>query len=400
MSTFLRSIRLRRLALAGLMTVTAATAVQTAANATAVSTHTTKSKGCAATYNSASATASAPWPGSTVPWRSVGAGWVLGTVAAKESFNSPQTLYLASPQGQRYKVGTIPSGATLTDWSGSSMDALLVTQPISTSKATISVLNLKTGQANAFPVYSPGGFISLSFTRPATGILVLAGASSSGGYQPLQRYSLTGARQLCYPNSFAGAGSGVQGYTESPAGPDLVADTQNGLEIMSNSGTPVRFLRPPHGFSQCGTLNWWSSQTVLAECSSNSATELWAFPVSGAQPTQVSTKGQSATFVGAWRLPSGTYAQEAACGSSWLERLNPNGTGTQLLIPGATNAGNVEPLGTYGGKLPLLVTGGCDGHTPYAKVDWYNPATNKASTVLGSTAGGGFVISALLYPEG
>jgi hypothetical protein len=104
--------------------------------------------------------------------------------------------------------------------------------------------------------------------------------------------------------------------------------------------------------------------------------------------------------MGAWRLPSGTYAQEAACGSTWLERLNPNGTGTQVIIPGAANAGNVDPLGTYAGKMPLVVTGGCDGHTPYSKVDWFNPAAKTATTVLGSSAGGGFVISAVLYPEG
>ena len=53
----------------------------------------------------------------------------------------------------------------------------------------------------------------------------------------------------------------------------------------------------------------------------------------------------------------------------------------------------------YRSKLPLLVTGGCDGHTSFAKIDWYNPAANTVSTVLGGPAGGGFVISALLYPE-
>jgi hypothetical protein len=411
LSTFTRFVQqrpLRRLALAGLMvtaTVTAAqatAATQAAAQATAAYTTTTGTAGCGPTYNTQTATATAPWPGASVPWGSVGKGWILGTVAVTEAGedNGPQTLYLVSPKGQRYKLGPAPGGAYLDDWSDPGLDALFLAQPNNSDKATIDVLNLKTGQVNGFSVYSGGGnFISASFTRPsAQGILVLASASASGGYLPVQRYSLTGTRQECYPNSFPGAGSGAWGYTESPAGGDIVVDTQNGLEVMSNAGQLVRFLKPPHGFSSCGTLNWWSSQTVLVQCSDQSVTELWAFPLSGARPTQVSTKGQSSTFLGAWRLPSGTYAQEAACGSSWLERLNSNGTGTQLLIPGAKNAGNVVPLGTYGNEMPLWVTGGCDGHTPYSKVDWYNPTTNAATTVLGASAGGGFVSDAILFP--
>jgi hypothetical protein len=292
----------------------------------------------------------------------------------------------------------------LVDWSGASMDALFVTQPVSGPKAMVYVLNLKTGRTNGFSVYSAGGdFISLSFTRPSgQGILVLASATSTGGFLPVQRYSLTGTRQACYPDSFPGAGGGTDGYAESPSGAGLLLELRNGgFEILSNSGRPVRSLRPPPGFTSCGTLNWWSGTVVVASCASTSQTtaELWAFPLSGARPMQISGKGQSAIFMGAWRLPSGTFAREAACGSSWLERLNSNGTGTQVLIPGATNAGSVEPLGTYGNRMPVLVTGGCDGHTPYSKVDWFSPASNTATTVLGASAGGGFVMDALLYPE-
>jgi hypothetical protein len=394
----MRSVRLRRLAVAGLMATAAVTAAQaTAAHAsTAKETATTS---CGPTYSSRSALATAPWPGTSVPWHSVGAGWVLGTVAPSESINAPETMYLASPSGHRYKVGAVPSGTYLVDWSANNMDALFVDQPTNGTKATIWVVSLKTGRGNAFYVYSGDGYISLSFTRPSGQGILVQSTPSGSGYLPLQRYSLTGARQECYPNSFPGAGSGSEGFAESPAGPDVVLDTLNGMVVMSNGGTPIRFLAPPSGFNQCSALDWWTRQSVVATCSSQSATELWAFPLSGAKPTRLSTKGQSSTFLGAWRVAGQTYAQEAACGSSWLERLNTNGTGTQLLIPGAATAGNVEPLGTYGNKLPLLVTGGCDGHTSFAKIDFYNPAANTVSTVLGGPAGGGFVISALLYPE-
>jgi hypothetical protein len=390
----MRFVLPRRLLLAGLMASTAFAAAQAPANAASTS------QSCGPTYSTRTALGSAPWPGSSVPWHSVGKGWILGIVSAKQSGTGPQTLYLVSPRGQRYKLGSAPAGATLQDWSGASMDALFTNQPDSGTKATVIVLNLKTGQASGFTVYSPLQFPEISFSHPSGGILLLASHDSSGGYLPLQRYSLTGTRQICYPNSFRGAGSGAFEYRESPAGPDVVLQTKNGLEVMSNSGHPVRFLPQPHGYSYCAPLNWWNSQTILATCSNNSSTTLaFAFPLSGAKPTAVTTAKQSSTFLGIWRIPSGTYAQEAACGSSWLEHLNANGTGTQLLIPGATNAGNVEPLGTYGNELPLWVTGGCDGHTPYSKVDWYSPSANKATTVLGASAGGGFVMDALLYPS-
>jgi len=95
---------------------------------------------------------------------------------------------------------------------------------------------------------------------------------------------------------------------------------------------------------------------------------------------------------------SGTYAEAAACGSTWLERLNPNGTAAMLTIPGAADAGTVQPLGAYGGQLPLLIGGGCDGHFGFSFVDWYNPAANTARTVLGGRAGGGYVANAILFP--
>ena len=398
MSTFMSSVRLRRLAMAGLMVTAAVTAAQATAAHASIAKE-TSTTGCGPTYSTRMTLGQSSWPGASVPWHSVGAGWVLGTVAPSETVNAAETMYLASPSGQRYKVGAVPSGTYLVDWSAATMNALFVDQPTNGTKATIYVVNLKTGNGNAFYVYSGDGYIGLSFTRPSGQGILVQSTPSGSGYLPLQRYSLTGARQECYPNSFPGAGSGSEGFTESPAGPDVVLDTLNGMVVMSNGGTPISFLAPPSGFNSCTALNWWTSQSVVATCSSQSATELWALPLSGAKPTRLSTKGQSSTFLGAWRLGGRTYAQEAACGSSWLERLNTNGTGSMLTIPGAANAGNVEPLGTYASKLPLLVTGGCDGHTPFAKIDWYNPAANTVSTVLGGPAGGGFVISALLYPQ-
>jgi hypothetical protein len=140
-------------------------------------------------------------------------------------------------------------------------------------------------------------------------------------------------------------------------------------------------------------LNWWNDESVLADCSG----QLLAFPLSGGPPERLTTSRDPGAFVGAWHLPSGTYAEAAACGSSWLERLNPDGTATRLTVPGARGGGRVQPLGAYGDQLPLQVAGGCARH-PYSFIEWYNPATSVARPVLGGPAGGGYVTDPILFP--
>jgi hypothetical protein len=125
--------------------------------------------------------------------------------------------------------------------------------------------------------------------------------------------------------------------------------------------------------------------------------QLLVYPLSGGRPDQLTSSRDPGTFLGAWHLPSGTYAEAAACGSTWLEKLNTNGTATSLTIPGAADAGTVQPLGAYGNQLPLLVAGGCDGRYPYSFVDWYSPSANAARTVIGGPAGGGYVTGAELF---
>ena len=56
----------------------------------------------------------------------------------------------------------------------------------------------------------------------------------------------------------------------------------------------------------------------------------------------------------------------------------------------------MQPLGTYGALLPVLVGGGCDQRVAYSYVDMYHPAANTAEAVAGGQAGGGYVTEALL----
>jgi hypothetical protein len=339
----------------------------------------------------------ASWTPGGVPWRSVGRGWILAEVASAASASGPQALYLVSPGGQRYRLGSVPAGEALEDWSGNGSNALLLDQNENSTRASVIVLDLRTGKAEGFTTYSGLPYPSVSFTRPAgTAILFQGSASTSGGYLPLQRFSLTGSRQLCYPAQFPRAGSQDGTYRENANGTEIVFATQNGFEVVSNAGQPVRYL-PDGNRGFCFLLNWWNSQSVAANCGGG----LWTYPLSGAQPSQLTTSKDQGTFLGAWQLPSGTYAEGAACGSSWLEKLNPNGTVTHLTIPGATDAGYVQPLGAYGDQLPVLVGGGCDAGTgvkPYSFIDWYNPGADSATTVIGGRAGGGYVTAAVLNP--
>jgi hypothetical protein len=330
----------------------------------------------------------------SVPWHSVGRGWILADVAKSQS-SSRGTLYLVSPGGQRYRLGPAPANTVLEDWSGNGTDALFFPRNPGPTTAPITVLNLHTGQASSFTVSSNVPFPDISFSRPeGTAILLQPGTTSSGASLPLERFSLTGALQLSYPTQFPQAGTYDGGpFLENASGTELVLSAQKGLEVVSNSGQPIAALAT-HGPGSCGVLGWWNNENVLADCAGG---QLLVYPLSGGRPDQLTSSRDEGAFLGAWHIPSGTYAEAAACGSTWVEKLNSNGTATILTIPGAGDAGTVQPLGAYGNQLPLLIAGGCDGHYPYSFVDWYRPSANVAKTVIGGPAGGGYVTGAVLF---
>ena len=351
--------------------------------------------GGASTARAGATVASASWADAGVPWHSVGPGWILADVAKSQSSSSRGTLYLVSPAGQRYRLGPAPANASLEDWSGNGANALFFNQNLTTPTVPIIVVNLHTGRVSSFLVQSQS-YPGLTFSRPeGTAILLEPGTTSGGAYLPLERFSLTGTLELSYPTQFPQAGAVAGGYLENASGTELVFLTQNGLEVVSNAGQPIRAIETRGGSAFCQLLNWWNNESVLVDCDG----QLLIYPLSGGRAEQLTSSRDIATFIGAWHLPSGTYAEAAACGSSWLEKLNTNGTATTLTIPGAADAGNVEPLGAYGDQLPLLVAGGCDGQYPYSFVDWYNPSANVARTVIGGPAGGGYVTGAVLFRE-
>jgi hypothetical protein len=386
-----RTVRLFRRAAGASLSMLVLAGVVGGGSAVAGATTAAPGAGCPGSISADTTGTVAGWL-ARVPWRRVGRGWILGDLA--RSAGGRGTLYLVSPGGQRYRFGPAPANASLEDWSGNGANALLLSQGLDSTTATIIVLNLHTGRTSSFKLFASSPFPAMSFSRPAgTAILFNAGTTSDGAPLPLQRLSPTGALEMCYPTQFPQAGDVDGGYLENAAGTELVFGTQNGLEVVSNAGQPIRAIltRGPSG--SCQLLNWWSSASVLVDCSG----QLLTYPLSGGRADQLTSSRDVAAFLGAWHIPSGTYAEAAACGSTWVERLNSNGTATVLTIPGAANAGTVQPLGAYGNQLPLLIAGGCDGKYPYSFVDWYKPSTNAAKTVLGGPAGGGYVTGAVLF---
>src|SRR6202167_2191807 len=172
--------------------------------------------GCPATAVTAGASFSTASWAKNVPWHSVGRGWILADLAKSMSATGPGTLYLVSPGGHRYRLGTTPADAVFDDWSGNGTNALFTIQGDTSTTVRIIVLNLHTGRASSFKTYSGTTYPSISFSRPSgAAILLQGGASTSGGFLPVQRFSLTGVRQQCYPTQFARAGAADGGYQEN-----------------------------------------------------------------------------------------------------------------------------------------------------------------------------------------
>ena len=107
------------------------------------------------------------------------------------------------------------------------------------------MLNLHTGRTTSFKMYSSSPFPDIGFSRPGgAAILFQPGSTASDGAPlPLERFSLTGALSCRYPTQFPQAGAYDGGsFLENASGTELVLSTQNGLEVVSNSGQPIRAL--------------------------------------------------------------------------------------------------------------------------------------------------------------
>lgn len=330
----------------------------------------------------------------------VGTGWLLAQWSSSRPTGTAapaSNLYLIEPAGGRYNLGAAPSGAILSDWSGDGSRALLVSDmPATNGSVSIHIYDLATGSVSSFPVFAQPYVLDVHFTRPTGQGVLVPGERIQSGALPTQRFSLTGALQLAYPTSYPGAGNDYGSFIESSDGTNLIFQAANGLELVSNSGRPLRFLPPPLGQMPCNPLRWWNDSEVLAAC----PTQLWLIPISGAPASPLTSAKSPGAFLNAWSLPGGDVAEDAACGTTWLESIHPDGTTSRLDVPDTPPNGSVAGLGTYRSELAITLTPGCDARNPSPSsnsVAWYNPTTDGVRPVLGGGVNGGWVEGVVLY---
>jgi len=335
---------------------------------------------------------------SQVPWSQVGPGWVLVAVQGAGvpvdgvlRTTVPARVDLADPVGGRYVLLTLPpaiQSVSLVGWSGDGRLALL--HEDTTLDAGVSVggssylLRVRTGTQTPLPLppaVSPAGFTlphgaALLTTTPAP-----QGATSrpTAPWLVLQRRALDGTLEATLAPQ-------VSSWLYTPDGTQLVVTTPAGIELVTNSGVPVRALADP---GYCELDHWWAAGQLLASC----AGHLWLIPASGAPATPLIPHDAAvgSTDLGdtdAWRLPDAVYTQsDGACALIFLGRVNAAGTVTVVTLPHATAPNSIVD-GAVGDRLLVQARLSCEGSSHPAigqfgepSVLWFNPVTG-AETLL------------------
>lgn len=340
-----------------------------------------------------------------VPWSAVGPGWLLATWTppipaadqvktasggVRSSKPQPTTLYLVDPAGGRYTVASWSASAGqnaqpyVLAWSGDGQRALL---GYDTSRVT--VLNLRSGTSDSF---TPASGVRLDgFTTP-DGLALVADAGTDTTHPHLERLSLTGALQQSWPASFRPGDWYTGGPVYTATGTELAVGTTAGVELVSNTGRPIRSLPAPASRSHCTPLRWWTASELLASCipSTTSISQLWMFPASGAAPAALTASPAAPGDDGdlnAWSLPGGTYVQDAGgCGYQYLAKLGPGGRTSPVTVPGVPSGESTIVLGAHGSDLAIEAVGACSGGPSLL---WFTPAGNAVTPLLGGQAADG-----------
>jgi hypothetical protein len=334
---------------------------------------------------------------SAVPWRKAGPGWALAMYSATQEGEGVKfkagssTLYLVSPQGSQYRLGTWSarnprSSWYLLGWSGDVSRALVVTVPTVTSTGAhehVDQMQLRTGRVTGFTL--PPDVTAVGYTRP-DGLNILAEKTLASGSITLQRYSLTGKLQKDLA-TVKGLGL-VAGWTGLPPAPynskgtELVGGTTNGVELISNAGGVIRKLLVPKVTEGCAAVRWWSATTILASCgvTNEPGSRMWLIPASGARPTALTPVRKSGFDLGdfnAWQLSSGLYVDGyGGCGSVVIGRQPAHGNEQQITVPGSDSSLIVNAT-----RSTLMVErfNACN---PGTSLVVFDPATRKMTVAI------------------
>jgi hypothetical protein len=344
-------------------------------------------------------------PRTAIPWTQVGKGWAIvrfTTAADVTTDTGPSTLYLVNPIGGRYNLVTLANGSYVVDWSGDRQRVLLYS--FVGQKNTLSEFNLVTAESR--PITVTGD--TVAYTRPLGKALLTTTRNTTTGQVTLDRLGLDGAHQQTYPITTPKGGSltGIDLYT--PDGADLIASTQHGMAVFSNAGDLVRELVPPTGYSYCVPRRWWADAVIGATCypPSPGVPNVWAFPISGAAPTAITTAPIAVTatsafpfgFTNAWKSPSLNFVVTGSgCGPGILDKLNAQGLGEDLALTLPSGVkGTPVVVAVYDDHL-LLRSTGCSGSG--ASLFSYNPTNGGTTVLLGPGLNGGTAVETIVNPD-
>jgi hypothetical protein len=284
--------------------------------------------------------------GSAVPWHRIGPGWALAMFSATQEEEGvkfkagPSTLYLVSPQGGKYQLGTWSprnprANWYLLGWSGNVSRALFVTPPVVTSSGAhehVDQLQLRTGHITGFTL--PPDVTAIGYTRP-DGLNILAEKTLANGSITLQRYSLTGklVKDLATVKGLGlvGGWNGIPPAPYNSKGTELVGGAADGVELISNASGVIRKLPVPKVTEGCAAVRWWSPTTILASCgvTNEPGPRMWLVPASGARPTPLTPVRTGSFDLGdfnAWKLSSGLYVNGYGGARAWsLGASRPTG---------------------------------------------------------------------------
>ena len=317
----------------------------------------------------------------SVPWASVGPGWVLDMYSkAPGTKKAPTTLYLASPAGAKYALHTwkaTQAPPKLMAWAGSKTEALFqLVSPKTGLIAEWGEMNLRTGKITnvTFGKASPIGF-----TLP-TGQQILGGYVSGGNNVTIARFTQTGrlVKKLVTESIKYLGGFGLPPTVYSADGTEIAVGAANGVQLVSNAGGVLKKLPVPGADTRygCSPVRWWTRSTLLVECmpKTGNAPQLWLAPANGARPvalTPVRKTGFDLGDIGAWKLSSGLYLQSlGACGTLEINKQAKNGSVTRVTVPGATDSPVVVTATT---SRLLVWQRGCEGSG--GQLVWFNPGT-------------------------
>jgi hypothetical protein len=324
-----------------------------------------------------------------VPWQLAGPGWALAVFDADSISGitaGPQTLYLVSPAGGRYKLYTWAANSAAASWipvDWSARSDRVVFESIG-SRTGVHVLSLRTGHVTSFAVSASqavAGFVQPAGDQLVIGTIPLSGKAPTS----FLLYSLAGRRL----RTLVTVPALISGLAYSPSGGQVAVGNGPGLELLDAGGRLIRMLPIRAGAgASCAPIRWWSARVLLADCLTSLRAargrsvyaRLWLVPVNGGTPALLN-RASGASASDAWRLTSGLYAQGRRSDLSDLERLKAGGGAVVVRVPGSRWGSLV--YGATRSRL-LVQRNAFEGSSSLV---WLNPATGAVTVAIPASPG-------------